>query len=160
MIDQPLRLTPLARSRRILALEFIRRYFRQFGCSPSFGEIAAALDIPQPRVGAIVRELVRQGAITHTAGQRRSIVLPMPLDNQSDTDVLLEAQRRGFIVNPAGDPFTVLGGVSNLSLHNLRAMNDAAWARDRSSAAACKDHGHGEGEAEPGEAAEAGDRGE
>lgn len=98
-----LRITPTSSSRRVLALEFIRRYFRDYGQSPSFGEIAAGLNIPTSRVGAIVEELEHRGEIIRATGQTRGIMLPEAIHQLSDSQVQLILIRRGWIVVGVND---------------------------------------------------------
>jgi hypothetical protein len=94
-----LRLSPVSSSRRVLALEFIRRYFRDYGSSPSFGEIGAALNIPTQRVGALIRPLVESGELIHRPGIARSFKLPDRAEQLSDAEIAVILLRRGWIVN-------------------------------------------------------------
>lgn len=97
---QPVRLlqTSRMRDRVQLALEGIRRHFYAYGCSPSYRELGVIIDAPASRVSAIVSELVDRGEIGHTPGARKSITLPRPLSNRADSELLLELQARGYIV--------------------------------------------------------------
>jgi hypothetical protein len=101
---QPARLVQTSRMRdRVqLALEAIRQHFYRFGCSPSYRELGDIIDAPPSRVSAIVQELVERGEIGHTPGARRSITLPRPLANRSDSELLLELQARGHLIQVVG----------------------------------------------------------
>ena len=64
-------------SRKLLALQFIQDYWARRGCSPSFGEIGAALGgISNSRVSGIVRSLAAEGRIGFRPGAPKSITLP------------------------------------------------------------------------------------
>lgn len=71
-----LRLTPAAASRKLQVLEFIRRYLTDWGCSPSLGEIANALDISRTRARQHVKRLVAEGRLVRGAGRERNLRLP------------------------------------------------------------------------------------
>jgi hypothetical protein len=97
---EPVRLlqTSRMRDRVQLALEAIRRHFYAYGCPPSYRELGAAIGAQPSRVSAIVRELVEAGEIGHTPGARKSITLPRPLANYADSELLLELQHRGYVI--------------------------------------------------------------
>lgn len=115
----------IVRSRRVLALDFIRRFFIVHGSSPSFGEIASALDVPRQRAAAIVRHLADGGEIGWTRGLARSITLPRRLASFATDELLLELQDRGYFaeLRPVVEPIATLAvtalvqGVSNQELH-------------------------------------------
>lgn len=88
-MNAPFRLTPTMRSRKLLALDFIRQFWAKHNYSPSFSEIGAALgDIPNSSVLAIVRRLHAEQLIDYRGGGR-SIVLPCA--RSEALRVLLEA---------------------------------------------------------------------
>lgn len=92
---------PTSSSRRVLTLEFIRRYFRDYGASPSYREIAAHLAIPVQRVGHILDELEHRGEIMRTHGASRGIRLTTRIDELSTSELMLELEKRGVIwLNP------------------------------------------------------------
>jgi SOS-response transcriptional repressor LexA len=93
-------LTPsrTARSRKQAALEFIRRHFCDRGGSPSYAEIASAIGTTPQRVAAIVADLEEDGEILRRHGAARSIRLPEPADELSDSEIELILRRRGFIM--------------------------------------------------------------
>lgn len=95
----PLHLSPTRASRKQAALEFIKRHFAERGASPSFGEIAAALDTNTSRVSAIVHQLARDGQILFTPGKHRGIAMPDPAMQISRGDLLLALRQAGFIVD-------------------------------------------------------------
>ena len=70
-----LRLSPEMASFRLLVLKFVRAYIGEWGCSPSYGEIAAALDSNRTRVRKAVKSLVRGGLLLRQAGER-GLALP------------------------------------------------------------------------------------
>lgn len=85
-------------SRVLLALEAIRRHYCAYGCSPSFRELGEAIDVKPQRVSAIVRELAADGAIGFVPNRARSITLPATLAMSSTSELLLELQARGLLV--------------------------------------------------------------
>lgn len=98
MIPVDLLPTRLMTSRRLLALEAVRRHYSAYGCSPSFSELGTAIGVPAQRVSAIVRDLVRTGQIGHTPGRPRSITLPDIATMLSTSQLLLLLQARGLLV--------------------------------------------------------------
>lgn len=97
MSDRSLFPSPIASSRRVNALEFIRRYFVTYGSSPSLREIGAAIGASAQRVCGILGDLEQQGHILRGKG-RRSIRLPDRTDELSESDLVLLARRRGLLV--------------------------------------------------------------
>jgi SOS-response transcriptional repressor LexA len=89
-------MTSIARSRRVVALEFIRRYFRDWGASPSYSEIGAALGVERQRVGRILEQLEADGEIVRTPNTPRGIRLPERVDQLSDTEIEMVLHRRGW----------------------------------------------------------------
>jgi SOS-response transcriptional repressor LexA len=85
-------------SRRIAAMEFIRQHFRDWGASPSYSEIGAALGVERQRVGRILEQLETDGEILRTPNMPRGIRLPERIDQLSDTEIELILQRRGFTI--------------------------------------------------------------
>jgi len=81
----PLRLRPDMASLRLLALDFVRRYIGQWGASPSYGEIAAALDTNRTRVRKAVKSLAADGLLLRTPGARG---LALPETRESALHVL------------------------------------------------------------------------
>ena len=90
-----LRLSPTSSSLKRLALEFIKRYWAEFGGSPSYGEIAAALVTNRERVRVIVHQLHREGMVRLTGG-RRGIMLPDLAENFSESDALRRLRDLGW----------------------------------------------------------------
>lgn len=64
------RLKPEMASWRLLVLAFVRDYLQRWGHSPSYGEIAAALESNRTRVRKAVRSLERDGLILRVPGPR------------------------------------------------------------------------------------------
>jgi SOS-response transcriptional repressor LexA len=75
VVNAQVRITPTMRSRRLIALDFIKRYWAEWGDSPSLSEIAAKLDITRQRANQLVDQLVEQGLILRTPGKRRGLSL-------------------------------------------------------------------------------------
>lgn len=90
-----LRLSPTSASLKRLALEFIKRYWADLGCSPSYGEIAAALGTNRERVRVIVHQLARDGEVKLTGG-RRGILLPDLAERFSESDALRRLSELGW----------------------------------------------------------------
>jgi SOS-response transcriptional repressor LexA len=127
-VTHNIRLTSISNCRRILAMEFIRRYFRDFGTSPSFGEIAAAVSIPVQRVGRLLQPLVDNGELLHTPGKPRSLRLPDRAEELSDAEIALVLLRRGWTVNNV-DLIALSESVTNIG------VSVAARLADRSATA-------------------------
>jgi len=107
--QRELRLSSTSSSLRVLVLEFVRRYFRDYGQSPSLREIGASFDLTPQRASTIVRELYRRGDILWTPGRARSIRLPDRTGELSDTEVLEVLQRRGWTVISQGNVVPIRG---------------------------------------------------
>lgn len=90
-----MRLTPAMASLRLLVLRFIREYLSDWGASPSYGEIAAALDTNRTRVRKAVKSLAEEGLLLRTPGPR-GLALP---DNLAEAVRLLKAL--GYAVDTA-----------------------------------------------------------
>lgn len=55
---------------RVLVLRFVRRYFTDYGLSPSQGEITRALDVSRSRVREAIRSLTDDGLLLRVPGER------------------------------------------------------------------------------------------
>lgn len=86
-------------NRKALVLSFIKQYFADHGCSPSYGEIAAGLNTNRERVYHAVRQLTDDGDIVRVPGQRRSIALPDPSEQLSEVDALRQLRRIGWRID-------------------------------------------------------------
>lgn len=62
-------------SLRLLALDFVRQYIAKWGASPSYGEIAAALDTNRTRIRKAVKSLAADGLLLRAPGAR-GLALP------------------------------------------------------------------------------------
>lgn len=97
-MEVPLRLSPTSASRKLIALEFIKRKLADFGHGPSYREIAAAIGgASNSRVHAIVRRLEQEKLIVVRPGPR-GIGLPDPVDNLGKSDILRRARALGLDV--------------------------------------------------------------
>ena len=65
-----LRLSPEMASLRLLVLKFVRDYWDQWGDSPSYGEIAAAIGRSRKTVKHCVISLAADGLLIRTPGPR------------------------------------------------------------------------------------------
>lgn len=99
-----LRLSRTSSSRRVLGLEFIRRYFREHGSSPSHGEIAAGLGMAKRRVGPMIEEWAQAAVLTFTPKRGRSIVLVDRAANLSDSELELACRARGWTIRKSPLP--------------------------------------------------------
>lgn len=97
---EPMRLTPGMASLRLMVLRFVRRYLTDWGASPSYGEIAAALDTNRTRVRKAVKSLAGDGLLLRAPGPR-GLTLP---------DTLAEAMRlltaMGYVIDPLSGSVT------------------------------------------------------
>jgi len=73
------RLTPTMASFRLLVLDFVRAYLETNGASPSYAEIAAALDCSRTRVKHAIRSLVRVKLLLQ-GDSPRSLAMPTQHD--------------------------------------------------------------------------------
>lgn len=116
------RLSPTRRSRKLIALDFIRRYFIAFGKSPSLEEIAGELEVSKPRIGELLDALVQDGSIERTPGQTRGIRLIDRTEELSEAEVLARLSGMGWQVN---DPDRVLQPpLTETGLNNLPLLDD------------------------------------
>lgn len=81
------RLTPEMVSFRGHVLAFVREYIAKWGHSPSYGEIAAALETGKTRVKRSVNSLVKDGLLLKTKGVRG---LKLPSSRESAIRTLQE----------------------------------------------------------------------
>jgi SOS-response transcriptional repressor LexA len=95
------------RSRKLQALDFIKRYYAQWGYSPSLSEIAAELGVSKKRAHGLVQQLSDDAQIRVVAGKQRGIVLPDRREEISEADVLLRLRQLGWRVAGAGDRLPV-----------------------------------------------------
>ncbi|MDP8995104.1 MAG: MarR family transcriptional regulator [Pseudomonadota bacterium] len=94
-MGSPARLSPTMRSRKLQALDFIKRFFAQWGHSPTLSEIAAALGVSKQRASGLVERLSRERQIEVVASKPRGIRLPDRSGEFSEADVLLRLQQMG-----------------------------------------------------------------
>lgn len=86
------------RSRKLQALDFVKRYFAQWGYSPSHSEIAAELDVSKKRVRELINQLARERMIDVVAGKHRGIILPEG-GEISEAEVLVRLARAGWAIS-------------------------------------------------------------
>lgn len=99
MSAAPFALTSTRASRKLAALRFIKRYWAEHGASPSYGEIAAALNVSVTRVHKLVRQLTSEGRIVRLAGAHRGIALPERVEQLSEGDALMLLRELGWKVD-------------------------------------------------------------
>lgn len=90
------RLRPEMASRRLLILDFVRRYITRWGFSPSQGEIAAHAGTNTKRVKDALRSLERDGLLKRTPGTR-GLALP-----ETEAEALRMLGRLGWIIDADG----------------------------------------------------------
>lgn len=93
--DRP---TSAMSSRKLLALDFIKRYFATWGRSPTLGEVAAVLGVSTKRAHDLVHQLANEKMIEHIAGQPRGIRLPDRSEELSEADVLVRLAALGWTI--------------------------------------------------------------
>lgn len=96
--SQGRRLSPTRRSRKLIALDFIRRYFVQYGESPSLDEIGAALEVSKQRASELVEQLSQDEQLYRIAGKRRGIRLHDRTAELSEAEVLVRLAEMGWTV--------------------------------------------------------------
>lgn len=82
-----------------MLLDFIKRYFAEFGQAPSLGEMASHMDISRQSAAELVGKLHREGRVIRSPGLRRGLRLPDRADEISQGDALLRLRELGWIVN-------------------------------------------------------------
>ncbi len=87
-------LHPEMTSFRLQLLAFIRGYIGEWQRSPSYGEMAAALDVSRDRIKKSVKSLARDGLLLRTPGPRG---LALPEQREEALKLLAEL---GWQVNP------------------------------------------------------------
>ncbi|WP_185829152.1 LexA family protein [Sphingomonas ginkgonis] len=99
---EPQRLSPTMSSRKLQALDWIKRYFARWGHSPTQGELAAALGISGKRANDLVHALARDKMIEHVAGAARGIRLIERGEELSEADVLIRLAAMGWTIGAGG----------------------------------------------------------
>ncbi len=94
-MESAYRLSPKMGSRKMQALRAIKEYFREWGRSPSLGEIGGALAIHKQHADKLVDALARDGLVIREPGPR-GIKLPDPAEMLSHEDLLQQLQLRGL----------------------------------------------------------------
>ncbi len=92
-------------------LEFVRRYWRQRGCSPSFAEIAAGIGIrSRGVVHRYVQALIAAGQLRQRPGRKRGLEVP----EESATRAAATLPLLGYIA--AGRPIEAVPGEETIDL--------------------------------------------
>jgi hypothetical protein len=144
---QESRLTPEMRSRKLQALDFVKRYFARWGQSPTLGELAASLDVSRKRAHALVHELADDHMVEVTAGKARGMRLMDHSEELSEADILLLLRARGWTIGrdtvlilPPNSPEEALvgaaiaQGVTEKGLHALPLLDHDARLEGQSGA--------------------------
>lgn len=95
-MGHPGRISPTMNSRKLQALDFIKRYFAEWGHSPSLDEIGAHLGVSKQRASELVHQLCVDKSIEITAGRRRGIRLVDRGEEISEADLLVRLRERGW----------------------------------------------------------------
>lgn len=122
------RLSPTMSSRKLQALDFVKRYFAQWGQSPTLSELGAELGISSKRAHDLVHQLAREEMIEHITGKPRGIRLLDRSEELSEADVLVMLSRLGFTIGKEGlvvqPPRHGNGPVQELTDRLLRTLTD------------------------------------
>jgi hypothetical protein len=97
------RLTRTMSSRKLLAHDFIKRYFASWGQSPTLGELAAELGVSNKRAYDLVHQLADERMLEVTAGKTRGIRLIDRTEELSEADVLVRLARSGWTIAAGGN---------------------------------------------------------
>lgn len=145
-MGEQVRLTPQMSSRKLQALDFIKRYFAQWGQSPTLNELAAALDVSTKRAHDLVHALATQQMIEHVSGQPRGIRLVDRGEELSEADVLVRLARMGWTIGKDGlivhPPGPMPGPTHALSESLLRTLVATDPNRANPGASFCGDPSH------------------
>lgn len=133
-------------SRKLLALDFIKRYFAQWGNSPTLGELAAALDVSTKRAHDLVHQLAQEQMIRRISGKTRGIELVDRGEELSEADVLVRLAKLGWTIGAGNQvvqpPGQVPGPAHALSDALLRTLSTrSGQAASTSSGQALMDKG-------------------
>lgn len=127
-MGEPIRLTPQRRSRKLIALDFIKRYFAEYDGSPSLSEIAAALNVSRQRANELVHQLSDEHKIRHRPGKPRGIELIEQDGAHSQAEALLTLRALGWkvlndsrIIEPA--PIEIAPPLTKAELPNLPILD-------------------------------------
>jgi hypothetical protein len=93
------------RSRKLQALDFIRRYFAKWGQSPSYGEIAAELGVSKQRASDLVHDLAVDKMVEHVTGRARGIRLVDRGEEISEAEAMAKLRQLGWTID--GDAMSV-----------------------------------------------------
>lgn len=94
----PARLTAAMSSRKLQALDLIKRYYLRHGSSPTLGEIAGGLGVTRQRAHSLVRALERDQLVQRTRGKTRGIMLANAAAQVSENDALIQLCEAGWTV--------------------------------------------------------------
>ena len=86
-------------------LDFVKRYYAQWGESPSLGEISAELGVTKQSAHELVGRLVDTGHLRREAGKRRGLELVEAGAGFSQGDALLRLRDMGWKID--NDAMTV-----------------------------------------------------
>lgn len=116
---------------RILAA--IRLYYREFGASPSHGELERRTSVKRQHVPRHLKRLQDQGYLTWTPGEPNSIVLAMAGDGLCDLDLESACHARGWAIDRSRAPVLVeahplLPGVPKWGVSLLQRLDDTGGA--------------------------------
>jgi hypothetical protein len=115
-------------SRKLQALDFIKRYFARWGKSPTLGELGAALGVSPKRAYDLVHQLAKEEMIEHVSGKARGIRLPDRTQELSEADVLVHLAKLGWTIGVEGlvvqPPAPVPGQARDLSETLLRTLTE------------------------------------
>lgn len=123
-------------SRKLQALDFIKRYFLQWSHSPTLGELAAELDVSTKRAHDLVDQLAQDQMVRREAGKTRGIRLIDRAEELTEADVLLRLSAMGWtigqgsrVINPPGSPAdaaigaAIVQGLMEKGLHALPLLD-------------------------------------
>lgn len=85
-------------SRKLQALDFIKRYFLEWGHSPTRGEIAAELGVSTKRAHDLVDRLANDQMVERETGKTRGIRLVDRSEELTEADVLLRLSALGWTI--------------------------------------------------------------
>jgi hypothetical protein len=88
-------------------LTAIRQYRREYGCSPSLGEVARRSHVRRQHVGRYLASLQADGHLIYDRTAIDTIKLTDPAANLSDLDLELGCHGRGWVVIKSALPSIV-----------------------------------------------------
>jgi SOS-response transcriptional repressor LexA len=91
------------RSRKLQALDFVKRYWARWGHSPTYSEIAAEIGVSSQRARELVVQLSDERQLEILRGKTRGIRLIDRREEISEADVMIRLAQLGWHIGDLAD---------------------------------------------------------